>query len=210
MSVEIGQKNLNFEEIYSVSVSGALVKVSKVLSNELSDGIPKKIPASQVEQIDLVLDNQVLRKTEYLKAYYLIVLSHLARMKKAGRKSIVELLVILLNSRALPKGSLDEKSNIIECLCNTIKEGGMVELNGEEQSFKEIIENSQSDEDEEEKKELPEPLSEITPQEFFVINSVDKFHLAVYAIETFMLEKFSKRLYTSFALAFQAIKVPID
>jgi len=57
---------------------------------------------------------------------------------------------------------------------------------------------------------LPEPLKEITPQEFFIINCLDNFNLAVYAVESHRLEGFSKRLFTSFGLMLQALNIPAD
>ena len=210
MSVDIGQKVLNFDEIYSVAVKLTNVRVAKILSNELSEKAPKKVKAAKVEQLDLVLADPALRQESYLRAFYLITLSQLARMKKPCRKSIVELITILLNSGYLPKGSLDEGSNVIETLINAIKEGGEVQKGEEVVSFSQIIEQSQTQEDEEEKREPPTLLSEVTPQEFFVVNSTDNFSYGVYALQCKQLELFSKRLFTSYALAFQSFKVPAD
>jgi len=98
MSVELAQKSLTIEEVYNVAVENYKVKVGRILSNELSNNAPKKIKAKQTDLLGG--DYPVgIKKSEYLRAYFLIVLSRLAKMKKAGRKNTVELVTALLNSR---------------------------------------------------------------------------------------------------------------
>ena len=134
MAVELGQKPLNLEEINEVATKNNLVRVGRILSNELSDSIPKKMKVKDTELIDLRV-SKTLRKPEYLRAYLLITLSSLARMKKAGSKGIVELLRIMLNRSLLPKGATEEGTNIIECLTKSLCKGGQVEKDGENRSF---------------------------------------------------------------------------
>lgn len=98
MSIELGQKTFNLDELYNVAVNNYTVQVSRVLSNELSNSTPKKIKATPTQLIAMKYPSS-LRKDEYLRAYFLLTLSHLARMKKAGRKNTVELLTVLLNTR---------------------------------------------------------------------------------------------------------------
>ena len=211
MAVELGQKPLNLEEINDVSTQSSLVRVGRILSNELSDSIPKKMKVKDTELINLNV-SQNLRRPEYLRAYLLITLSSLARMKKAGRKGIVELLRVMINRSLLPKGATQEGTNVIECLAKSLCKGGEVEKNGENKSFADVLQelSEEEHEEEEEKVEAPELLETVSPQEKFILNSQRTFHLAVAAIEVNKLERLAKKLFTSFALSSQALGVAAD
>lgn len=86
MSIELRQKTLNIQEVYDVAVKNSQVKVARILSNDLSNSAPKKIKAKETDILGLVPTCESMRKAEYLRAYLLITLSSLSRMKKAGRK----------------------------------------------------------------------------------------------------------------------------
>jgi len=65
-------------------------------------------------------------------------------------------------------------------------------------------------EEEEEKKEPPTPLQEITPQEYFFMNSTRSYKTGIVAVEIKRWEKLTNRLFTSFALSSQALGVGTD
>jgi len=148
MSIELGQKVLNLQEIYEVAVKQCKVKVGRPLLNDLSDAVPKKIKAKETDLIDLNVAD-ALRTPEYLRAFLLVTLSSLARMKKAGRKSIVELIAVILNQKVFPKGFMDSDSNLIDCLIKTLSKDGEVTLNGETKKFSEVIDMPDEEEEEE-------------------------------------------------------------
>jgi hypothetical protein len=208
MSIELGQKVLNLQEIIEVAVKGCNVKIGRPLINDLSDAVPKKIKAKETDLLGLKV-SQRLRKIEYLRAFTLITLSNLARMKKAGRKQIVELITILINRKVLPKGITNAESNIIDCLIKAISKDGEVTHEGEVKKFAEII-DLPDEEEEEEKKEPPCPLDKLTPQELFLINSKRNFQLAITSVETNRLEVLIKRLFTSFGMSAQALNISAD
>lgn len=209
MSIELGQKVLNLQEIHEVAVKGCNIKVGRPLLNDLSDAVPKKIKAKETDLLDMKV-SQRLRKTEYLRAFALITLSNLARMKKAGRKQIVELITILINRKVLPKGITDAESNIIDCLVKAISKDGEVIHEGELKKFTEVIDLPDEEEEEEEKKEPPCPLDKLTPQELFLINSKRNFQLAITSVETNRLEVLIKKLFTSFGMSAQALNISAD
>lgn len=113
----------------------------------------------------------------------------------------------------LPKGVSTKDSNIIECLIDTLCKDGKVEVNGQEMSIKEVIDLPSEEEvndEEEEKKEQPEPLDQITAQELFIINSIRNYNLGVLAVEVNRLSLLINKLFTSFALSAQATGVCSD
>lgn len=113
----------------------------------------------------------------------------------------------------LPKGISNKDSNIIECLIDTLCKDGKVEVNGQEMSIKEVIDLPSEEEvndEEEEKKELPEPLDQITAQELFILNSIRNYNLGVLAVEVNRLSLLINKLFTSFALSAQATGVCAD
>lgn len=130
-------------------------------------------------------------------------------MKKAGRKAIVENLIVMLNKNVFPKGVFDQASNIIECLVNSLVKGGEVESEGQTVSFSEVLEQFVGDE-EEEKKEPPQPLDKITPQELFIINSTKSHINGVSAVECKNLSFLINKLLVAFALSAQALSVNAD
>ena len=202
MSVEIGQKALNLDEIYSVAVDFSKVRVGRILSNELSTTDPKKGKGDS--NTPSVVIPQSLKKNEYLRAYLLITVSELARLKKAGRKSLVDILVFMLNNNLIPKGFNDEDSNLIECLTNSIKKNGQVEFNETLTTIEEALNQIEAVEDEEEKVEPPQALEQITSEEMFILGSRKNFLNAIAAIEIKNLEYLTNKSLTSFALSAQA------
>ncbi len=64
--------------------------------------------------------------------------------------------------------------------------------------------------EEEEKKEPPQLLKDITPQEYFFINTKRTYKIGITAIEIKRWEKLSHRLFTSFSLSSQALGVSYD
>lgn len=111
----------------------------------------------------------------------------------------------------LPSGSTDEKSNFIETFVDTLLKDGKVQVGTEEKPFAEIIQlPDEENDEEEEKKELPEQLAELTPQEFFIVNSARNFKLGVLGVQANRLELLANRLFTSFALSCQALGVSAD
>ena len=208
MSVEIGQKALNLDEIYSVSVDFSKVRVGRILSNELSTTDPKKGKGDS--NTPSVVIPQSLKKNEYLRAYLLITVSELARLKKAGRKSLVDILVFMLNNNLIPKGFNDEDSNLIECLTNSIKKNGQVEFNETLTTIEEALNQIEAIEDEEEKVEPPQALEQITSEEMFILGSRKNFLNAIAAIEIKNLEYLTNKSLTSFALSAQAFGLWAD
>lgn len=209
MSVEIGQKVVNLDEVYSVAVDGSKVRVGRILSNELSTSDPKKAKGDTT--LPSVVVPQQLKKVEYLRAYLLVTISELARLKKAGRKSIVDILLFILNNGLIPKGFNDEDTNLIECLVNSIKKGGEVEKNGTLVSTEEALNQADGDIDEEEEKvEPPKVLELVTPEELFILGSMKNFLNGVASIETKNLENLTNKMMTSFALSAQAFGLWAD
>lgn len=209
MSVEIGQKVVNLDEVYSVAVDGSKVRVGRILSNELSTSDPKKAKGDTT--LPSVVVPQQLKKVEYLRAYLLVTISELARLKKAGRKSIVDILLFILNNGLIPKGFNDEDTNLIECLVNSIKKDGEVEKNGTLVSTEEALNQADGDIDEEEEKvEPPKVLELVTPEELFILGSMKNFLNGVASIETKNLENLTNKMMTSFALSAQAFGLWAD
>lgn len=203
MSVEIGQKVVNLDEVYTVAVNGAKVKVGRILSNELSTAAPKKTKGDTT--LPLVVVPQQLKKVEYLRAYLMITISELARLKKAGRKATVDILLFMLNNGLLPKGFNDEDSNLLECLVNSIKKGGEVEKNGTLTTTEDALNQTEGNvEEEEEKVEPPQVLDLVTPEELFIIGSLKNYYNGVAAIEIKNFESLTNKMMTSFALSAQA------
>lgn len=209
MSVEIGQKVVNLDEVYSVAVDGSKVRVGRILSNELSTSDPKKAKGDTT--LPSVVVPQQLKKVEYLRAYLLVTISELARLKKAGRKSIVDILLFILNNGLIPKGFNDEDTNLIECLVNSIKKGGEVDKNGTLVSTEEALNQADGDIDEEEEKVEPLKVLElVTPEELFILGSMKNFLNGVASIETKNLENLTNKMMTSFALSAQAFGLWAD